>query len=348
MSVLVILLGFQNCSDFAPMRGEISNGLTGLTQESTALNSAGSCLLGNTVVQSGTSINAFSNTSVAANQSCDSIKQVRNCLNGVLDGDSAYSQTYCNQSTAKSCIFNGQTLVSGASVIMYMQNKLPFGSNCDSSSNRETRVCVDGAMTGSASYPSCSVDQASSCNINGKVLAHGTSQVFYNSPVIQYGTGSCLSQTRTCNNGNADGQYIYTQCEVVTRVESIPLGPCLSNNRIGTYYSLSRVCGHPNYWAQANGTEKLEYRTDASGTEVWGINIPNPNGGGYDTGYWQCAGMALENRMLCKIPPGQSSCTYDEGGGLLSFTASYPNCGNNLQYQPPEQPSYDTGGSGGA
>lgn len=336
---LVLLLAFQNCSDFAPIRGEISE-----TQQSQNLNSnipkAQPCFLGSIEILSGSSINAFSNNVVAYNQSCESIKQIRNCQNGILDGDPAYSETFCSASAARSCFFNGQNLVNGASVTMYMRNVLPYGSDCDSSSNKETRTCIDGSMTGSALHSTCSVDQASSCSINGKILAHGASQVFYNSPVIEYGSGSCLSQTRTCNNGSADGQYIYSQCEVITKIESIPLSPCLSNNLFGTYYSFGMVCGHPNYRAVANGTEKLEFRTNASGTEVWGINVPNVYSG-YDAGAWECGGMTRENRLLCTILPGQSSCSYGAGWSYQTFTAVRGSCGS-LQYQ---QPSYDSGGS---
>jgi hypothetical protein len=55
----------------------------------------------------------------------------------------------------KSCIFNNQTIPSGASVTAYQAQTVPFGQTCLS----ESRLCSNGTLSGSYQYVSCKVAQ---------------------------------------------------------------------------------------------------------------------------------------------------------------------------------------------
>lgn len=56
------------------------------------------------------------------------------------------------------CSFNGQTVMSGMSILAYPSNSVPYGSTCVS----QTRTCTNGVLSGTAQFSTCSVMPASS------------------------------------------------------------------------------------------------------------------------------------------------------------------------------------------
>ncbi|WP_409477861.1 hypothetical protein [Pseudobdellovibrio sp. HCB154] len=182
------------------------------TFASCSVEAALSCTFNGSTIAHGQTVEAYKSSSVAYGQSCSS--ETRTCTNGVLSGSNTYSS--CSVEAAKSCSFNGQTILSGSSVKAYASSQVPYGQTCSS----ENRVCTNGVLSGSNTYSSCVVGPKppvvtppKSCTFNGKTVAHGSSVQAYKSSSVGYGQ-SCQGETRTCNDGILSGSYTSSSCAV--------------------------------------------------------------------------------------------------------------------------------------
>lgn len=164
-----------------------------------------SCLFNGQTVAHGSSVQAFPNSTVSYNQTCQA--ETRTCTNGVLSGSAAYAS--CSVNTAASCLFNGQTVAHGSSVQAFANSNVAYGQTCTA----ETRTCTDGVLSGSSSYASCNVDAAASCLFNGQTVAHGQAVTAFQNSTQAYGT-QCVSEQRVCANGVMSGSYQYGSCNV--------------------------------------------------------------------------------------------------------------------------------------
>ena len=108
-----------------------------------------------------------------------------------------------------SCTFGGKTLTSGQSVSAYKAATVSYGSACAS----ETRTCVNGSLSGSNTYASCSAAVPANCSFNGGTISSGKSVTAYLSSSVAYGS-QCSSQLRTCANGTLSGSYTNGSCVV--------------------------------------------------------------------------------------------------------------------------------------
>jgi hypothetical protein len=172
---------------------------------SCSTNAPASCLFNGQTVAHGSSVQAFPNSTVAYNQTCQA--ETRSCSNGVLSGSAAYAS--CNVNTAASCLFNGQTVAHGSSVQAFGNSNVPFGQTCQA----ETRSCTDGVLSGSGAYASCNVDVAASCLFNGQTVAHGQAVTAFQNSTQAYGS-QCVAEQRVCSNGSMSGSYQYGSCNV--------------------------------------------------------------------------------------------------------------------------------------
>jgi len=59
--------------------------------------------------------------------------------------------------SAKSCTFNGKTIASGSSVTAFLASSVPSGQSCKS----QVRTCSNGTLSGTYTFPSCSVQGGS-------------------------------------------------------------------------------------------------------------------------------------------------------------------------------------------
>lgn len=186
----------------------------GYSDEGNAPNSAScvpqapqSCTFNGTSVASGQSVTAYQSSSVPFNQTCTS--QSRTCTNGTLSG--SYTNTSCSVAAAASCTFNGQAISSGSSITAYQSSSVLFGQQCVA----QTRNCQNGTLSGAYAYGACSVGGAASCTLDGINVAHGSSQTFYSTRMVPFGSlCSAISQSRTCANGTLSGSasYQYGTC----------------------------------------------------------------------------------------------------------------------------------------
>lgn len=165
----------------------------------------GDCLFNGVTVKHGTSVTAYTSSTVAFGKACASVAETRTCAYGVLSGSAPYAS--CEVNAPRSCLFDGKTIENGDSIVAYESSTSAFGSEC----KKETRTCNDGTLTGAFQYSSCAVDQAKSCLFDGKTIAHGQSVQAFSQSSVAYGQ-SCESQTRVCNNGVLSGEASFASC----------------------------------------------------------------------------------------------------------------------------------------
>lgn len=123
-----------------------------------SVGSAPSCLFNGQTIAHGGTVTAFSSGTAPAGQSCAS--QVRTCNAGTLSG--SYQFSSCAAGVPRSCLFNGQTIANGQTIIAYAGP----GSS-EQGCIPQYRTCNNGVLSGSYTYSSCSVGQpaaASTCN----------------------------------------------------------------------------------------------------------------------------------------------------------------------------------------
>jgi hypothetical protein len=179
------------------------------TFASCSVGAAASCLFNGATINHGDSVTGYTSSTVAFNQVCSSVAETRTCNNGALSGSATFAS--CNTSAARSCLFDGKTILSGDSITGYQTSTSQFGGSCTS----ESRVCTDGTLSGSFAFGSCTVDQQASCLLNGRTLAHGEVAVAFQSSTANFGA-SCTQENRTCNNGVLSGSYLFDSCSVNT------------------------------------------------------------------------------------------------------------------------------------
>jgi hypothetical protein len=169
------------------------------------VNGPKSCFFnGRTIPHQGT-VDAFQNSSVAYDASC--VKESRVCNNGELSG--SYQFGTCEPAAPASCLFNGQNIAHGQSVVAYQNGSVAYGEECQ----KQVRVCTNGTLSGTYSHASCEAGLPKSCLFNGRSIAHGEQVTAYLNPSESYGH-ECSVQTRTCNNGVLSGTYNYEACTV--------------------------------------------------------------------------------------------------------------------------------------
>lgn len=169
--------------------------------------SAASCLFDGRTIAHGDSITGYSASTVPFGQVCSTVAETRTCNNGVLSGSAQYAN--CETNTPRSCLFDGKTILNGESILAYQNSSSQYGNNC----TQESRTCVDGTLSGSFSYGSCTIDQPASCLFDGRTIAHGETVPAFLSSSAQFGS-SCTQESRTCNNGSLSGSYNFGSCAV--------------------------------------------------------------------------------------------------------------------------------------
>jgi hypothetical protein len=117
-----------------------------------------------------------------------------------------YGQT---SQAAYTCTFDGKQVPNAGWVTAYQSATVALGSKCVS----QLRICVNGTLTGTYAYASCSVGSSASCTFNGKLLASGSTTTGYPSSVVPSGQ-TCQAQTVTCNNGKLSPANDYPTCTV--------------------------------------------------------------------------------------------------------------------------------------
>lgn len=199
------------------------------------------CSLNGVPVLHGSSIDAFSATSVGCGLSCDSVKQSRTCNNGTLSG--TFANNTCSPVACSSCNFNGTTVLHGGTVTAYSTSSVGCGSSCAS----ETRTCTNGVLSGSFANSSCSATACASCTLGGTTVPHGgTIDAYSTSSVACGSTCNSVKQTRICSNGTLTGTYSNQSCSVQACEAPCAApwgGSILHGQSVTAYQNSSAACG---------------------------------------------------------------------------------------------------------
>lgn len=209
-----------------------------------------SCLFNGQTIAHGQEVVSFQSSSVAYGNQC--AQQIRVCDNGILSG--TYEYASCNAQAPASCLFNGQTIANGQNVQAFENSSVAYGTTCQ----QETRTCSNGIMSGSFEFGTCSVNSPLSCNFNGQSVASGSSITAFQSQSASPG-GSCMSESRICENGNLSGTYQYSDCTgAPTPTDSCDFGGQLVLNG-------ASVTAYQNSSVPYGGTCVSESRTCTNG-----------------------------------------------------------------------------------
>lgn len=171
------------------------------------------CTFNGQVVHDGdpNGVTAYQTSTVPFGQDCVSEKRI--CTNGVLSGSFAFAS--CSPGVAASCLFNGITYPSDSEKISpipaFQSSTVPYGETCVS----ENRFCVNGVLTGSFPYSSCSPGAPASCLFNGKTYPSDPNKenpiLAYQTSTVPYGQ-TCVSEDRFCFNGALSGSFGFSSC----------------------------------------------------------------------------------------------------------------------------------------
>lgn len=190
-----------------------------------------SCLFNTQTISHSSNILAFQNSTVPFGSACTS--EIRECSNGALSG--SYAHAYCVVESPANCLFNGQTIAHNESVVAFGSSTMPFGSQCQP----ETRVCSNGALSGTATFASCNIESPQSCMFNSQTIAHGQELIGFQTSTVSFGS-SCSQQTRTCDNGILSGEYEYASCNIESAKSCLFNGQTIAHGQnIQTFQSVS-------------------------------------------------------------------------------------------------------------
>ncbi len=191
--------------------------LSGQYDYSTCLeNSPQSCLFNGQTIGHNQSIMAyFESINAQGQKTC--LSENRLCNDGQLSG--SYNLASCSVSTPqRSCLFNGLTINHNESVSAFRTSSVTAGQTCE----RESRFCVDGQLSGSFLFNNCSVDAPRSCLFQDINVPHQGSVIAYQSLSVASGQ-NCVSETRTCNNGQLLGSFEHKSCSITNNQNSCQL-----------------------------------------------------------------------------------------------------------------------------
>jgi len=174
-------------------------------------------LADDTEIKHGAQFVGYEESAVANGQTCKS--RIQTCNDGIT-GDYRYSS--CNVAASNACIFNGQIIESGSSVVAYSSETIEYAGQCSTIS--EPRYCDNGTLSGSFAYSTCTPKSPNDCfyrdpDNNSATILSGNSVVAYKYNSVAYnaqcsGFSDENDEARVCTNGALSGSFSYLVCSV--------------------------------------------------------------------------------------------------------------------------------------
>ena len=216
-----------------------------------------------TEITHGTQFVGYESSGVLNGETCRS--QIQTCTDGNVSDNYLYSS--CEVAAADGCLFNGQVVDNGESVVAYSSNTIQYAGQCSSIS--EARVCANGALTGDYQYSTCAPENPDDCYLDGQTIPSGTSVVAYLYKSVSSdnqcsGFNDENDEARTCLNGSLSGSFPYTTCNVA------PPANYVATSNAGTEFILTFT---PNY--STSNTRRLNIAGFADNTS---FSIIYPDG----------------------------------------------------------------------
>lgn len=200
-----------------------------------------SCLFDGRTIAHGQAVTAYKKSTEPFGASC--LPATRRCLDGVLSGEGEFSS--CAVNGPASCLFNTATIAHNQSVTAYTKSSVPFGQSCQP----VQRTCVNGALSGTGAFASCSVAGAASCILGTTTIPHNGSVVRYTSNLATL-TLACTRETRVCSNGALSGSATHPTCSTPcpVMVRALPGLKAPAANDIVKFGNQSITYGNAPSW----------------------------------------------------------------------------------------------------
>src|SRR3989344_1158615 len=266
-----------------------------------------------TTVTHGGYVTAYQTSSVAAGSSC--VSQTRTCTNGQLSG----SYTYASCTPAASLTCTPLTAETRTAVC-------PAGQTGSITQTR-TSSCAVGATaptwsgwTNSAS--SCITPTASCPTPWGTTVTHGNYVIANLTSSVAYGS-QCVSEQRTCTNGQLSGTYTHQNCTPATatctplspqtQIASCPAGQTGSITQTRTS-SCAAGATSPTWSGWSNTATTCTTPVAQSCTAPWGATV--------------ASGASVTANLTSSVAYG-SQCVSEQRictNGQLSGTYTYQTC----------------------
>ncbi len=285
------------------------------TFASCSVGAAASCSFNGQSVANGQTVIAFQNSTVPFGQTC--VSEVKTCTNGSLSG--SYNQASCTVGAPASCSFNGQAIANGQTVTGYQNSTVPYGQTCVS----QLKTCSNGSLSGSYTFPSCSMGTPASCTFNGQAVASGQTITAFQNSTVPYGQ-SCVSQVETCTNGVLSGSFTFPSCTPGTPASCSFNGQTIASGQSITSYQNSTVpygqACVPQVRTCTNGSLSGSYNFSSCSTGTPASCTFN--------GQTIASGQSFTAYQSSSVPYGQSclpqveTCT----NGTLNGSYSYASC----------------------
>jgi hypothetical protein len=264
-----------------------------------------SCGFGDTVVEPGKSVTAYTSVVAPLGGTCDAIKQVRTCTNGVLSGDASFSKSFCSADEPNQTTLSTQKDKSD-SVVKLPDNSLLMLRSAQAFATTSTGLGVsqfwierstDNGKTWTLSKPTFDKTfKTPPLNLNGESMSilNSTSDPLHSGRILatyhkwSQTTGHSLEVMYSDDSGNT---WSY-----LSRVDSIPNGtlppaqgiwetyliqPKLRPGKIQVYYAKERddaaVC--TNHTVGQQKGQDIMMSESADGGKTWGpVQIALRNG----------------------------------------------------------------------
>jgi arylsulfatase A-like enzyme len=212
-----------------------------------------SCTLDGVTIADGASRNFFSVATVTKPVLCSSVQQTRTCNDGTLSGDNSFKYKRCLRinPTAPTCSLSADnspvtigdilkmSWISNGAISAKLTNTLGLdiptaitGSRTADTSKLspqtiDYKLTVKNAIgvtnTCTESVVITEPAPLASCTFNGSTnIKNGNSVTAYKNATVQQGS-TCISQSRTCNDGTLSGDYEFSSCSVD---DPAPLASC--------------------------------------------------------------------------------------------------------------------------
>lgn len=239
---------------------------------------------------------------------CIAFDAFNNCIGGNTSTSWYYPYSYANLSYPG---FNSNTARSGSYTVY------------PTATTQYTLVCVGNstpvAYQNKNLIVTVNVAPPASCTFNGSSVAHGASVTAYQSSSVPYGS-SCVSETRTCNNGTLSGSFTNPSCSVGAAASCNINGATVAHGASVTAYQSSSVPYGSSCVSETrtcnNGTPTGSYAYPSCSVAA----DPCPS---YIETPWQGSGLLLYPYATRKITQaGYNKCATNNTGSYYFIGAS--------------------------
>lgn len=253
----------------------------------------------------GSSIIAYA---APSGSSCSS--ESRLCTDGILNGTYTYPSCSVTPPPPANCVAPwGGVVTHNASILAYATSS---STTCSS----ENRVCNNGTLSGSYTYPSCTLNTPPPANCTtpwGSVVANGSSVLAY---LASSSSTSCTSENRTCNNGSLSGSYKNSSCTVSSPPPPVTCGPVT----VATPCAAKNTCSGSGKVVTSSVNVNLSFTINAplNGTAV--ANMSNVK---YTASDYQLTRYDSQT-LNCTSNPGNGGWVNAGGNGFCEITGTTP------------------------